>query len=138
MTSRQEQPLLLEDLLEQEKREQERQAGQVTSVPSDMPTQDANAGLLSDHDFERMRVDVMNTGPQGLPAQGLLPLQHQTTTPQMGQHGGIRQKFLSRGVNQPQWRSNMAAPVHTQMGQSAQPVMPGQNSMEGTMIRKEG
>lgn len=128
----------MEDLLEQEKREQERQAGQVTSIPSDMPTQDANSGLLTDHDFERMRVDVMNTGgPQGLPAQGLLPLQHQTTTPQMSQHAGIRQKFLSRGVNQPQWRSTMAAPIHTQMGQPAQ-SMPGQNTMEGTMIRKEG
>lgn len=121
--------------MEQEKREQERQSGQGTSVPSEMPTQDANSGLLTDHDFERMRVDVMNTGPQGLPAQGLLPLQHQTTNPQMSQHGAIRQKFLSRGVNQPQWRSNMT--VHTQMGQTTQ-SMPGQNSMEGTMIRKEG
>lgn len=127
----------MEDLLEQEKREQERQAGQVTSVPSDMPTQDTNTGLLTDHDFERMRVDVMNTGPQGLPAQGLLPLQHQTTTPQMSQHGAIRQKFLNRGVNQTQWRSNMTVPLHTQMGQATQ-SMPGQNSMEGTMIRKEG
>lgn len=125
--------------MEQEKREQERQAGQVTSVASDMPTQDTNTGLLTDHDFERMRVDVMNTGPQGLPAQGLLPLQHQTTAPQMGQHGAIRQKFLSRGVNQPpQWRPNLPVPLHTQMGQTTQ-SMPGQNSMEpGTMIRKEG
>lgn len=129
--------MLLEDLLEQEKREQERQAGQVTSVASDMPTQDPNSSLLTEHDFERMRVDVMNTGPQGLPAQGLLPLQHQTTTPQMSQHGAIRQKFLSRGVNQTQWRSNMTVPLHTQMGTTTQP-MPGQNSMEGTMIRKEG
>ncbi len=129
----------MEDLLEQEKREQERQAGQITSVPTDMPTQDANAGLLTDHDFERMRVDVMNTGPQGLPAQGLLPLQHQTATPQMNQmSGGIRQKFLSRGVNQPQWRSNVPLQMG-QMGQATQ-SLPGLNSMEGagTMIRKEG
>lgn len=127
-------------MLEQEKREQERQAGQVTSVASDMPlpTQDTNSDLLTDHDFERMRVDVMNAGPQGLPAQGLLPLQHQTTTPQMSQHGAIRQKFLSRGVNQPQWRPNMTVAMHTQMGQPAQSI-PVPNGMEGgTMIRKEG
>lgn len=126
--------MLLEDLLEQEKREQERQA---TSVTTDISNQDANSGLLSDHDFERMRADVLNSGPQGLPAQGLLPLQHQTTTPQMAQHGAIRQKFLSRGVNQPQWRTNMTLPLHTQMGPTVQNI-PGQSNMEGAMIRKEG
>lgn len=130
----------MEDLLEQEKREQERQAGQVTSAPSDMPSQDTNTGLLSDHDFERMRVDVMNTqGPQGLPAQGLLPLQHQAGSPQMSQQiSGIRQKFLARGVNQPQWRqTTMTVPMHTQMGPTPQTIQ-GPNGMEGTMIRKEG
>jgi hypothetical protein len=124
--------LLLEHLLEQEKREQERQTGQT----SDMPPQDTNSGLLTDRDFERMRVDVLNAGPQRLSAKGLLPLQHPTTTSQMSQHGGIRQKFLSRGVNQPQWRLNMTVPM--QMGNNIQQSMPRQANMEGSMIRKEG
>lgn len=57
----QEQPLLLEDLLEQEKREQEQQN---TVTPVDQPsvvTQSAPTALLSDADFERLRADVLGT-----------------------------------------------------------------------------
>lgn len=62
-----EQPLLLEDLLEQEKREQEKLQNQppsqeVTSSTSVEP----EPALLSDHDFERLKADVFNSGPVGI------------------------------------------------------------------------
>uniref|UniRef100_T1IZ38 Histone-lysine N-methyltransferase 2C n=1 Tax=Strigamia maritima TaxID=126957 RepID=T1IZ38_STRMM len=74
----QEQPHLLEDLLEQEKEEQRRQQHQgligQTSATGD-------EGLLSDIDFEKLKADVlgsqgptvMSPGP-AVPAQGMLPV----------------------------------------------------------------
>ncbi|KAL1415102.1 hypothetical protein MTO96_006975 [Rhipicephalus appendiculatus] len=56
----QEQPLLLEDLVEQEKREQRKQSGEA-----------ATASLLSDVDFERLKADVLSGPPDdsiGAPA----------------------------------------------------------------------
>ncbi|XP_046682378.1 histone-lysine N-methyltransferase 2C-like isoform X2 [Homalodisca vitripennis] len=73
----QEQPLLLEDLLEQEKREQEKQqagAGAVVgavSVPgtSEAPApQSTSLTALSDADFERIRADLLGTPQAGVVA----------------------------------------------------------------------
>jgi hypothetical protein len=73
----QDQPLLLEDLLEQEKREQElqqhaqsnlQQEPKLTSVNNSAPTE-SSSSLLSDTDFEHLKVDVLgspSTGPGGL------------------------------------------------------------------------
>ena len=53
-----EQPLLLEDLLEQEKREQQRQGPSLMGAAPEEP-------LLSDFDFERLKADVL--GSSSLP-----------------------------------------------------------------------
>lgn len=58
-----EQPLLLEDLLEQEKREQEKQTG--NNLCGALPP-------LSDADFERLRADVLNSSGMNGPMQPLL------------------------------------------------------------------
>ena len=61
----QEQPLLLEDLVEQEKREQVKQ--------SMLPGNNLNTALppLSDSEFERLKADVLSESSQNLlPAQG--------------------------------------------------------------------
>lgn len=61
----QEQPLLLEDLVEQEKREQRKQSGEA-----------ATATLLSDVDFERLKADVLSGPPDdtiGAPAPVMPP-----------------------------------------------------------------
>lgn len=64
MPCAQEQPLLLEDLLEQEKREQEKQNhGHPASRPDLNARQvEPESALLSDHDFERLKADVFNSG----------------------------------------------------------------------------
>lgn len=64
----QEQPLLLEELLEQEKREQEKQMQTQATAgpPQDVPTSASGSSLLSDHDFERLKADVFNSGNIGL------------------------------------------------------------------------
>lgn len=154
--------------MEQEKREQERQA---TSVSSEMATQSTSnnsnnsnsQSLLSDQDFELLRADVLNsTTPQGLPAQGLLPLQHQPVHQQSQQSpangiqmsgqqltsAGIRQQFLQRNAMaagaQQQWRPNLSLPLHSQLtgtgsNQSASVTTPGGASgIDTNMIRKEG
>lgn len=51
----QEQPLLLEDLLEEEKREQEQRSGTPVQGPS------SGTSLMSDADFEMLRADVLGT-----------------------------------------------------------------------------
>lgn len=65
----QEQPLLLEDLLEQEKREQEKQLhSQPLTNPSDLPSvsnQPSSSALFTDHEFERIKADVFNSPPLG-------------------------------------------------------------------------
>ncbi|KAG8236511.1 hypothetical protein J437_LFUL012797 [Ladona fulva] len=125
----QEQPLLLEDLLEQEKREQEKQQMQQQQQG------EATTSLLSDVDFERLRADVFATtshpsgGPSGrvspapvlsppptLPGQGIIPAQNIslgmggggngganiTVGPQPGVGGGpIRMAYPSRPSPQP-------------------------------------
>lgn len=71
----QEQPLLLEDLLEQEKREQEKQLqNQPQASIQEQPHPASNNSLLTDQDFEKLRPDVFRTvslesPPQGLPGK---------------------------------------------------------------------
>lgn len=77
-----EQPLLLEDLLEQEKREQEKQMHSQPNLQSQEETappssnSETDNSLLSDHDFEKLKVDVFNSGQMGnlsgTPQQGKL------------------------------------------------------------------
>ncbi|XP_056641929.1 histone-lysine N-methyltransferase 2C-like isoform X3 [Diorhabda sublineata] len=63
-SQQQEQPLLLEDLLEQEKREQEKLQNQPSNQEVTSSTGNENeSALLSDQDFERLKADVFNTGP---------------------------------------------------------------------------
>lgn len=66
----QEQPLLLEDLLEQEKREQEKQLqtqplsnnSSNNNSNSDLSSNQAtNQALFTDHEFERIKADVFNS-----------------------------------------------------------------------------
>ncbi|XP_060525404.1 histone-lysine N-methyltransferase 2C-like [Cylas formicarius] len=91
-----EQPLLLEDLLEQEKREQEKQqhqnqtAGQEIAAPKSMNT--SEPPLLSDHDFERLKADVFSGGPAGI------------SVPNQGNTGGIIQQG---------WQQTRAIPTPT-------------------------
>ncbi|CAG9863833.1 unnamed protein product [Phyllotreta striolata] len=60
----QEQPLLLEDLLEQEKREQEKLQNQPPNHEVTSSTgNEAEPALLSDQDFERLKADVFNSAP---------------------------------------------------------------------------
>lgn len=56
----QEQPLLLEDLLEQEKREQEKQQGNPNVVAA-VSVASSSSPLLSDAEFERIKADVFNS-----------------------------------------------------------------------------
>ena len=134
--------------MEQEKREQERQASTSGMASGDLQANPSTAqNLLSDHEFERLRADVLGTTaqqPQGLPAQGLLPLQQQPSAASqiVGQHNSatLRQKFLSRGINQQQWRHTTPS-LHQQLtnpSNNANTLSPGLNYEGGQMIRKEG
>lgn len=138
----------MEDLLEQEKREQEHQAASVVSnemVGGNTPTN--SQGLLSDQDFERLRADVLNSAPRGMPNQGLIPVQQQQPQPQqpmqlpnanqfVAHNSPNRQAFLQRGVGQQQWR----APIHPQqqMNSSVGVINSAGPSIEPTMVKKEG
>lgn len=64
----------MEELLEQEKREQERQQVSSSSASTSVIQHNTDS-LINEQDFENIRDDVINMAPQGLPAQGLLPLQ---------------------------------------------------------------
>ncbi|CAG7629500.1 unnamed protein product [Allacma fusca] len=83
----QEQPLLLEDLLEQEKREQQRQGPGLMGAAPEEP-------LLSDFDFERLKADVLSSS--NLPVSLSPPtVQGQVILPPPAQPG----KF-NRGIPQ--------------------------------------
>ncbi|ERL89635.1 hypothetical protein D910_07000 [Dendroctonus ponderosae] len=73
----QEQPLLLEDLLEQEKREQEKQ-----HQTGPERAAEPEPALLSDHDFERLKADVFSSeaGPSAWPPTRPAPAPTQHTT----------------------------------------------------------
>ncbi|KAH8023968.1 hypothetical protein HPB51_020641 [Rhipicephalus microplus] len=88
----QEQPLLLEDLVEQEKREQRKQSGEA-----------ATASLLSDVDFERLKADVLSGPPDDsigapapvMPQAALLPAMPQQHPVNPGQLvGNPGQRYL--------------------------------------------
>lgn len=152
--------MLLEDLLEQEKREQERQAA--TSMANEMVAQPnvsvANSGLLSDHDFERLRADVMSAPPQAIPAQGLLPIQQQNQQQQQIQSIGnqmafnqpnqaVRHQFVSpemaRAAQQmppqhPQQQQWKPSPMQMQSNPNQMNVNAAAGSFEGTTVKKEG
>lgn len=83
----------MEDLLEQEKREKEERERQA-SVNNDM-TNPNSSSLLSDQDFERLRADVLAT-QQGIPAQGLLPIQQQQMIQQQSQ--ASQQQFVPQNA----------------------------------------
>lgn len=85
--------MLLEDLLEQEKREKEERERQA-SVNNDMSNPNSSS-LMSDQDFERLRADVLAT-PQGIPAQGLLPIQQQQMIQQQTQ--APQQQFVPQNA----------------------------------------
>lgn len=118
--------MLLEDLLEQEKREKQERERQA-SMNNEM-TNPNSSSLLSDHDFERLRADVLgnqgmpaqgmqsqgmqqqgmpNQGmsaqsmqTQGIPAQGLLPIQQQQP---MMQNQQQQQRFVAQNQPRPQF-----------------------------------
>lgn len=52
--------MLLEELLEQEKREQEKQQGNPNAVAA-VSVASSSSPLLSDADFERLRADVLSS-----------------------------------------------------------------------------
>lgn len=148
ITYLQEQRHLLEELLEEEKREQEKQA--VSIVSSEVEGNGQSQTLLSNEDFERLRVDVLNPAlnpPQGIPAQGLLPIHHPgqrqsaSETPNVNtyvQHNtGVRPQFIQRSVSQTQWRPNMPITSHPQ--QVATNSIPSTSSLpEVVTVKKEG
>lgn len=95
--------------MEQEKREKQERERQA-SMNNDITTSNSSSSLLSDHDFERLRADVLGT-QQGIPAQGLLPLtpQQQIMQNQSQRHSHstfitqnqpVRQQFIQRTQQQ--------------------------------------
>lgn len=127
----------MEELLEQEKREQERQQVTSSSSASTSVIQHNNNTttdnqLINEQDFENIRDDVINMVPQGLPAQGLLPLQLNKIS-----GGAINQSvgdFITPRVISPQqWRphGNIAM-----MPQQPQQSNNNQNPQEIQVNRK--
>lgn len=134
--------------MEQEKREQERQAVSVATNETDSNSPANNQGLLTDHDFERLRADVLNTAliqphqPQGIPAQGLLPLQHHGSRtdqqPNMVYNTGVRPQFIQRNVSQTQWRANAGMAMHSQQMTTSAIPPTNNNTAEPMTVKKEG
>lgn len=97
-----EQPLLLEELLEQEKREQEKQLQTQPNAtnreePQSAPPPETDSTLLSDHDFEKLKADVFNTGQLG----GLIPQVSQaaSSTTAAAVASQARANFINRLAN---------------------------------------
>lgn len=106
-----EQPLLLEELLEQEKREQEKQMqnqpAPVTNREESQPpvTSETESALLSDHDFEKLKADVFNTGQ----LSGLSTSVSQAAPPTSTVASQARANFINRLSNAnvgSQWQQN--------------------------------
>lgn len=90
-----EQPLLLEELLEQEKREQEKQMQTQPTTNREeqqQQQQENDSTLLSDHDFEKLKADVFNSGQLGGLTQQAAP----PTTSVVNQ---ARANFINRLAN---------------------------------------
>lgn len=146
---------MLEDLLEQEKREKQERERQA-SINNEMTNANTNSpSLLSDHDFERLRADVLGSQgmqgqgmqpqgmstpgmpPQGIPAQGLLPIQQQQ--PMIQAQPQQRQTFIPQNQPRPQF---IQRTVSQQQHQPSQQHMQGQVQnmnvgMDQTVIKKE-
>lgn len=140
--------MLLEDLLEQEKREKQERERQA-SITNEMSNPNSSS-LLSDHDFERLRADVLGTQgmpsqgmqaqgmpAQGIPAQGLLPIQQQQ--PMVQNQPQQRQAFVAQNTPRPQFIQRTV----TQQHPAPQPHMQNQVQnmnvvMETTVVKKEG
>lgn len=137
--------------MEQEKREQERQASTLTIAGNDQPT---NSGLLSDQDFERLRADVLSSTTQAIPNQNIIPMhqqQQQLPPPpstagvmQLNHQSGIRQQFLPRPTNQQQqWKTNMSLPLQMPGNINQSNIISNTSTTSGAniepnTIRKEG
>lgn len=141
---------MLEDLLEQEKREKEERERQV-SINNEMGNNPNSSSLLSDQDFERLRADVLGAPTQAIPAQGLLPIQQQPMMQAQqqqfnaqNQQGGVRPQF----IGQVQWKANMnvnTMQADVQMQQQQHMVVQNPNQMNAnavmdqpTVVKKEG
>ncbi|XP_050507765.1 histone-lysine N-methyltransferase 2C-like isoform X1 [Diabrotica virgifera virgifera] len=120
-----EQPLLLEDLLEQEKREQEKLQNQPSSQEVSSSTgNESESALLSDHDFERLKADVFNTGPvTSLPST----ITNQGTTSHTNQPW---QQLQNRQIPAPPAQPTMEVTTRVQMFNAnliAAPPLPPEN-----------
>lgn len=139
--------MLLEDLLEQEKREKQERERQST-LNNEM-TNANSSSLLSDQDFERLRADVLGSQgmqaqgmpAQGIPAQGLLPIQQQQ--PMVQNQPQQRQAFVGQNQPRPQFIQRTVAQQQHPQQQAPQPHIQGQVqsmsvSMEPTVVKKDG
>lgn len=139
---------MLEDLLEQEKREKQERERQA-SMNNEMNNPNSSS-LLSDHDFERLRADVLGTQgmpTQGIPAQGLLPIpqqqQHQQQAPQQpqmvqNQPPQQRQTFVAQNTPRPQFIQRSISQPHQTTQQHMQNQVQDMNvGMEQNVVKKE-
>lgn len=137
-------------MLEEEKREQEKQAVSIVSNEVDGNTPNSGQSLLSNEDFERLRVDVLNptlNSSQGIPAQGLLPIHHpgqrqlvsdSSNVNAYVQHNNpVRPQFIQRSVSQTHWRPNMPITSHSQHIPTNSIPSAG-NPPEVVTVKKEG
>lgn len=117
--------MLLEELLEQEKREQEKQMHSQPNVNREEPeaaptTENEPSALLSDHDFEKLKADMFNTGQLG----GLAPVVTQATPQTSSVASQARANFMNRLANAnvgSQWQqTNQPRPASTPTPQPQQ------------------
>uniref|UniRef100_A0A1B0CW28 PHD-type domain-containing protein n=1 Tax=Lutzomyia longipalpis TaxID=7200 RepID=A0A1B0CW28_LUTLO len=138
----QEQPLLLEDLLEQEKREQERQ--QITSTIANVQSNtQLNQGIIDDQNYPRVTNDIFSGSPQTTNAQGTLP-SPQTPQPQQQQQQqhvlqgppppGVKTQFLPRALGHAQWRPTTPTPQQ----QHVSPGLGASVVTDAAGIRRDG
>lgn len=121
--------MLLADLLEQEKHEKEERERQA-SMNSEMNNPNSST-LLSEHDFERL-LGAQGMPSQGIPAQGLLPIQQQQQSqqqqqqspqqPQMVQAQQQQRQFVAQNTPRPQFIQRSISQPH----QAPQQHMPNQ------------
>ena len=155
-----EQPLLLEDLVEQEKRDQRQNMQQEHShsmVPSHLPNDNLvpqTDSLLSDVDFERLKADILSDEPiaNNIPTtmqpqhfmqqqqqfQQQLPDANPQWQPNIDQHS--YQTMTPQGI--PPQMSPRMAPSNMPRGQMMQQQMPMQHQQMGQMrmpnVRMQG
>ena len=112
----QEQPLLLEDLVEQEKRDQRQSVPPHPrpynqSMPENIVTQ--SDSLLSDVEFERLKADILSDDPMQGPAISSIQSNH----PQQQMHGyGQQMHALNQAQHWPSEGAYQSQPRMPQMG----------------------